>query len=593
MNSMGKIALIIPEFTDTLEYDFIRGVHSKCSHFGYDLILLTGIFSTEINYPQKNYLEGQKNIFQLALQADFDGILFAAARFKNRKLHDELYHMLEEITVPCLVMEEKNTQFPYVIAPQRKSIKKMTRHLLVHHHCKNLYCLTGPKGYYESEERLAGFCDALKQAGIPVEQDHIFYGDFWREIPYQLGRDIASGAIPKPDGIVCTSDVMAIALCDALTEYGIRVPRDIAITGYDGSLFSSMHNPTITTVSGRDYYTGQLAMCQLYQMISHNACQFPRDPQVIRYGSSCGCSYENMPLNHTENPLFKHFQSLMWQKLQREPHLASNFIAILSNINTFPQFVSTVDKLTHLLHHWQWLDLCLCEDWKFSFDNPSEYRKKGFSDKMFLTISKNEEENAINQYPFSIHSLLPRLEQPHSPELIICTSLHSENQIFGYLATAYHDIKDFTIDEHYLNWCDAVSNGLKSLENNLYNNYMKQQIPASYHSSNDFQKQFLKLRHELLLSPQYPWNIPELAEKVGVSVSHFQRLYKTYFSIACMNDIINMRLEKAKHLLTYTNLRVHEIAEQCGYQNTNHFIRQFKSRYGISALQYRKNSHFQ
>jgi AraC-like DNA-binding protein len=36
-------------------------------------------------------------------------------------------------------------------------------------------------------------------------------------------------------------------------------------------------------------------------------------------------------------------------------------------------------------------------------------------------------------------------------------------------------------------------------------------------------------------------------------------------------------------------MRVHEIAEQCGYNNENHFMRQFKKKNGVTALQYRKN----
>ena len=48
--------------------------------------------------------------------------------------------------------------------------------------------------------------------------------------------------------------------------------------------------------------------------------------------------------------------------------------------------------------------------------------------------------------------------------------------------------------------------------------------------------------------------------------------------------------DKAKKLLQYTDLRIQEIAVQCGYQNVSHFMRQFKDKCGITAMQYRKQS---
>ena len=44
---------------------------------------------------------------------------------------------------------------------------------------------------------------------------------------------------------------------------------------------------------------------------------------------------------------------------------------------------------------------------------------------------------------------------------------------------------------------------------------------------------------------------------------------------------------RAKQLLTYTDLRIQEIAMQCGYNNESHFMRQFRERIGMRAVQYR------
>ncbi len=75
-----------------------------------------------------------------------------------------------------------------------------------------------------------------------------------------------------------------------------------------------------------------------------------------------------------------------------------------------------------------------------------------------------------------------------------------------------------------------------------------------------------------------------------ISKSRLQRMYRNLFSTNIKDDIISSRIEKAKQLLTHTELRVQEIAEQCGYNNENHFMRQFKGKTGVTALQYRKNN---
>ena len=47
-------------------------------------------------------------------------------------------------------------------------------------------------------------------------------------------------------------------------------------------------------------------------------------------------------------------------------------------------------------------------------------------------------------------------------------------------------------------------------------------------------------------------------------------------------------MEKAKQLLTYTDLRIREIADQCGYQNESHFMRQFKKNNGVTPTVFRR-----
>lgn len=96
------------------------------------------------------------------------------------------------------------------------------------------------------------------------------------------------------------------------------------------------------------------------------------------------------------------------------------------------------------------------------------------------------------------------------------------------------------------------------------------------------------LRAEIYRNPARCCSIAEFAESVSLSPSHFQALYKNEFGISCYEDVLNARLSMAKYYLKNTLLPINRVAELCGYENDVHFIRQFKSRVGLTAGEYRK-----
>lgn len=68
----------------------------------------------------------------------------------------------------------------------------------------------------------------------------------------------------------------------------------------------------------------------------------------------------------------------------------------------------------------------------------------------------------------------------------------------------------------------------------------------------------------------------KLYGKLNISTSYFQHIYKKLFGVPVNQDIIKGRIENAARLLHGTDASVSEIAEQCGYENLEHFSRQFK-----------------
>ncbi len=102
--------------------------------------------------------------------------------------------------------------------------------------------------------------------------------------------------------------------------------------------------------------------------------------------------------------------------------------------------------------------------------------------------------------------------------------------------------------------------------------------------------ELLDLRTEIHSNPQLPWTTEDMAKKVALSNSYFQVIYKNTFGISCMADVINSRIEMAKNLLINSDVTVSQTAEACGYNNEEHFIRQFKTKEGITPYAFRKQS---
>ncbi len=104
----------------------------------------------------------------------------------------------------------------------------------------------------------------------------------------------------------------------------------------------------------------------------------------------------------------------------------------------------------------------------------------------------------------------------------------------------------------------------------------------------DQQRALLNLRYEIQLRPDHPWTVTEMAEKLHVSAGYLQSSYKKQFGISCMQDVVLKRIELAKEHLRNSNYSSQRISQICGYQNVEHFCRQFKNITGESPLAYRK-----
>lgn len=85
-------------------------------------------------------------------------------------------------------------------------------------------------------------------------------------------------------------------------------------------------------------------------------------------------------------------------------------------------------------------------------------------------------------------------------------------------------------------------------------------------------------------------SIEELAAATGYSTPYFERFFKAYTGKTPVEYILLFKLKQAQSMLRNSTGSVLEISILCGFANVSYFIKKFKTQYGVTPHQYRKNS---
>ncbi len=160
-----------------------------------------------------------------------------------------------------------------------------------------------------------------------------------------------------------------------------------------------------------------------------------------------------------------------------------------------------------------------------------------------------------------------------SPDVLLCSEII---RIMQAESIADSSTKDSTL--YYL---------FNIILNKLRNNSSRNHLNRKYYP------ELVNIRDNIYSDPCKKYSVRELSESIHLSNSYFQYLYKLYFGISPISDLINSRTEYAKQLLMSTDYTVAKIAEILGYSTDMQFIKQFKSVVKKTPNAYRRsiNSH--
>ena len=169
---------------------------------------------------------------------------------------------------PVVVMGSQGLAEEYSVGHDNYRIGYLaTEHLASIGRTRIAHVAFSRKGIYAVDNRIMGYRDALKAAGLAVNPELTVHADFSTESGYRAMAQLLE-MTPRPDAIFAGSDAVAIGVLAAAKDCGLRVPEDIAIASVDNISVSNHVRPSLTTVTNEPQYCGQLAGEMLIDLMS-------------------------------------------------------------------------------------------------------------------------------------------------------------------------------------------------------------------------------------------------------------------------------------------------------------------------------------
>ncbi|WP_344077749.1 LacI family DNA-binding transcriptional regulator [Luedemannella helvata] len=227
-SSIGVICDELPRPGPSL---VIYGVESAARQAGY--------YSTVAGLPRPTPDLLQQAVEQL-LSLSVAGIVVNVAMSSETGVLDQL-----RSDVPLVaVWAPTDTRLPVATYDHRSAAARATRHLLEMGHT-TVHHLAGMHNQFGTDQRVAGWREALTQAGAPVPD--VLYGNWDSRSGYALGKRLADDR--SVTAVFAANDYMALGVIRALKEAGRSVPADVSVMGYDNAPESAFFDPPLTTVS--------------------------------------------------------------------------------------------------------------------------------------------------------------------------------------------------------------------------------------------------------------------------------------------------------------------------------------------------------
>lgn len=263
--STKTLGTVVTDITNPFFPQMIRGAEDAALERGYLLITLN----------TDDHVERERKAVTLLRARKVDGILLVMAPDSGDTGH--IRAAIDGGTpVVCLDRAPMDAPVDSVCVDNVKGMRMCMHHLLLRGH-KRIGMVCGSHDVYTSETRLQGYRSVLEEAGLPVDNSLICFGDFRLDSGYKMAKELLLSSEP-PTALFAANAMMGFGALKAMQELGLRCPGDIALAVFDDIPFGDVIQPRLTVVAQPAYEIGRRGAQLLIERIEG---RYPTNEPVV------------------------------------------------------------------------------------------------------------------------------------------------------------------------------------------------------------------------------------------------------------------------------------------------------------------------
>jgi LacI family transcriptional regulator len=200
------------------------------------------------------------------------------------------YESLEAWDIPVVAVDRipKGLKVDLVSTNHRDGARQAVGHLIGHDY-KDIALINGPRGFSVTQERLAGYQDALNEGKISLRESLIVHSDFRQDGGEAAMNQLLDLSRP-PRAVLVGNNLMTLGALQAIHKRCMKIPEEIAIISFDDMPWASSLRPPLTAVAQPIQELGQIAAQMLLDRLNapkRLVRQVILPPQLI-VRASCG-----------------------------------------------------------------------------------------------------------------------------------------------------------------------------------------------------------------------------------------------------------------------------------------------------------------
>ena len=229
------IALLYDNASASYITNIQRGAIEACRQNGYHLLL------EPMPYEQANSPEAETLLRRLGV----DGVILTPPLSDSLVLRESLCRLnMRHVAVAPNKLEE-------VYAVRMDDVEaafQMTSYLIEQGH-RDIGFILGHPDHGAMALRRNGFEKALKQAGIPLNEDRVIAGDFSFRSGVEAAEKLLNDPTHRPTAIFASNDDMAAGVISVAGRLSISVPEELSVSGFDDTPIAQIIWPQLTTIA--------------------------------------------------------------------------------------------------------------------------------------------------------------------------------------------------------------------------------------------------------------------------------------------------------------------------------------------------------